>query len=148
MKLHHATLILRVLPLFALTACGDLLPTTSGTFTDVYAKTLSSCTQCHDGSNATEYGSLDFSTQASAYETLVGTTVTGPMAAGTCGQVPLVAAGSPSTSYLTAVLFTDYAASFSSGGCVPYATHLEDQSISPEEKTSIETWITNGAAND
>lgn len=144
MKSHSLLKLILPLPLFALTACGDLLPTTPGTFGDVYKNTLSgTCVGCHDGSDS-EKSALDFTTQEQAYATLVGTYVTGDGFSSACGSQKLVEAGSPSNSYLMATLFPDYQASYTA--CDAYAH--ETTSLTDDQKTSISDWITNGAAND
>jgi hypothetical protein len=60
-------------------------------------------------------------------------------------------AGQPAASYFAAVLISEYRATTNGIGsdpdCVSYADHLEDQSLSSEEQSSITTWITGGALN-
>ncbi len=133
-------------------AASQLVDPTPGTFGSVYTKTLKAgnCVQCHDGSNSAEYGNLNFSTQALAYQTLTQGTVTGPVAKGNCGGLKLINANSPTTSYFTAVLFDEYATQSGFAGdsdCAPYATHRSEQNISADEKTSIIDWINAGAPN-
>lgn len=153
-KLNRSKNLLGILAgawVLALNGCGQLAELTPGTFSNVYSNTLKSCAQCHDGTDASvENGTVDFSSQALAYETLLAGTVSGITAAGTCAGVKLVDAGSPSTSYLLAVLFADYASGTGfagDGDCVPYATHLEDQNVSASEKASMVQWIQDGAQN-
>jgi hypothetical protein len=138
-----------------LSGCGqvsDLVDSTtaqSGTFSHVYSNVLSDCLQCHDGSNAADYGALDFSSKAKAYESLQGT-VSGPLASGTCAGVELITASAPADSYFAAVLLSEFATTSGIAGdsdCVPYANHLEDQNLTTAEKTSIKDWITAGALN-
>jgi len=141
---RHLLHWLRPLPLLAFAACGDLIPATPGTFSDVYKNTLSgTCLGCHDGSDP-EKSALDFSTQEQAYATLVGTYVTGDGFSSACGSQALVVAGSPQSSYLMATLFPDYQSSYT--GCDAYAH--ETTSLTTGQQTSISDWITNGAAND
>ena len=133
-----------MLYLSALTACGDILPTVPGTFSDVYKNTLSgTCLGCHDGTDP-QKSNLDFSTQATAYATLVGTTVTGDQSSAACGSQTLVSASSPDTSYMLATLFDDYRTAFTA--CDAYVH--ETVSITDSQKSSMVDWITNGAAND
>jgi hypothetical protein len=126
--------------------------TTSGTFSDVYAKTLKKdCLQCHDGADTAQFGNLDFSTQANAYESLTTGTVSGPSSSNICTGVKLVDAGSPASSYLLATLFTEYTAASNYGGvaaCIPYNAHALLDALSPSKKASMVAWITAGAPND
>jgi hypothetical protein len=136
-----------------LSACGKSTESTSGTFTQVYTNTLSrACIECHKpGTAATDQDgvTLNFSTQATAFSTLLESTVRGASSTGTCGSVKIVTAGSVENSYLAGVLFTDYHKDNFAGvsGCTPYAVHLQNQNLSASEKTTILDWIRNGALN-
>lgn len=139
--------ILAVLP-----QCGTKTSAPSGTFTAVYTNTLSTaCGSCHlpGGSAAADGVKLDFSTQATAYSTLVGTTVAANDVVGTCGGVKLVAPSSPATSYLVGTLITSYGGTAfetaTGTSCVPYAGHSVN--LSADEESSLTAWIQNGAQN-
>ncbi len=126
----------------------------SGTFSHVYTVTLkTACIECHVPTGAATVSNgvtLDFSTQAKAYSTLTGSVVTGQTSSGICANVKIVTASDLAKSYLAAVLFSDYNISNFAGktGCSPDTTHLSRENLSAAEKTSITTWITNGAKND
>lgn len=129
---------------------GGKIDATPGTFTHVYQATLSTaCVQCHvPGSDGGDH--LDFSDKGSAYRTLLGGAVSGHSSATICGGLKLIEPGVPRDSYLAAVLFAEYNA-IGFGGvpeCKPYSVHLEDQNLSDTEKSSILSWIRNGARND
>jgi hypothetical protein len=124
-----------------------------GTFSDVYTNTLSqACVQCHVPGTATSQVSkvkLNFTTQQTAYQTLVASTVSGVTSSGICAGVKIVVPRNPDNSYLSAVLFSDYDKTDFAGvpGCVPYSLHQQDQNLSAEEKNSVLLWIQNGALN-
>ncbi len=131
-----------------LSRCGNKGPA-SGTFGSVYTVTLkTACINCHQPGGAAT--ALDFTTQATAYNTLFGN-VRGPIAVGTCGTVKIVVPSNPNTSYLPAALFADYrtAGNQMKGvpACTPFITN-HNLNLSDAEKTSMITWITNGAKND
>lgn len=139
-----------------LVSCGKQTQApTPGTFTAVYTNTLSSaCIQCHVPTGAVYSAGggnvkLDFSTQATAYTTLIGVKVAGTSTVGTCGDNFLVVASGATKSYLAAVLFDDYSTANFGGqsGCTPYAVHHQDQHLSADEKASMVKWITDGALN-
>lgn len=142
-----------VVVLFLAQGCQKLDEPASGTFSYVYQKTLSTaCIECHVPSGAATqlYGvQLDFTLQATAYQTLTSSMVSGQSSVGACSSVRIVASGSPQTSFLAGVLFTDYFTTNFAGvaGCTPYSAHLNDQNLSDAEKASIISWIQNGAPN-
>lgn len=150
-RLTLATLVMAQI----LSGCGQLAtPTaTSGTFTSIYTSTLSktTCVSCHEpgGSGYANGVTLDFSTQALAYQTLTSATVSNPSEKTNCSGVKIVYPSNASKSYLAAVLFSDYNANNFAGvsGCQPYTVHLQNLSLSADEKTSILNWINNGALN-
>lgn len=160
-KMENIKIVLHVGFIFILTLvcsnCGKTPEsgTTSGTFSDVYTKTIkgSSCVECHSptGMAKLNYGvQLDFTSQSTSYSTLTNNNVvTASDMTGTCGSAKLIVSGSPSTSYFAAVLISQYNVSNFGGisGCTPYRTHLSDLNISAAEQTSITDWITNGAQN-
>lgn len=135
--------------------CGQTPTTTpaSGTFSAVYVDTLSkACIECHvpSGAATAQDGvQLDFSSPTQAYNSLLNSTVHGSRSVGTCGSVKIVTVSNATTSYLAGVLFSDYYKSNFGGvsGCTPYAVHLQDQSLSADEKASIISWIKGGALN-
>ncbi len=124
-----------------------------GTFGYVYQNTLkTACIECHVPSGAA-YAShgvqLDFSTQDTAYSTLLAKNVTGSSSTGTCSGIRIVSPSTPASSYLAGVLISSYHISNFAGvsGCTPYANHLSDQNLSAEEQTSLIEWIQGGALN-
>jgi len=139
--------------------CGTS-PSTStpaaGTFTNVYAIfTAAQCSRCHTppATSANENGSsLNLSTQALAYSTLVGTTATPTTVTATdnsaCSTVKLVNTATPANSYLLAI-FTpaDQVTGFGSASCRPDASHLQSDNLSADQLTTITNWITAGALN-
>lgn len=137
-----------------LSSCGNNTAndatTTSGSFSSIYTTTISTaCINCHVTGGSSNGSQLDFSSKALAYSTLTTKHVTGGSSVGTCGSASIVLAGSPSTSYLAAVLVSGYSSSNFAGisGCQPYSTHLIDQNLSTAEKNSIIAWIQGGALN-
>jgi hypothetical protein len=130
---------------------GSTIPT-SGTFASVYSIIKSnSCNQCHIPTGAATVNSnvaLDFTSSTTAYTTLTTKLVTGTVASGTCGTVKIVGA-TPSKSYLSGILFTDYAGSNFAGvtGCTPVTTHTAMFNLSATNEASINAWITAGALN-
>ena len=141
--------------LITLARCGLVPDTTtpaSGTFGSVYVALKSNnCTECHvPGGAATVAGAqLDFTTQSTAYTTLLSKSVSATSSIGTCGSAKIVTAGDVSKSYLAAVLISSYSTSNFAGvtGCTPYSAHLTDTNMSAAEKTSVTDWIKNGALN-
>lgn len=145
---------LAVVLLFVVARCGQKDPE-PGTFGAVY-KSLktSNCNTCHVPTGAATKDSettIDFTSQETAYATLSpGTaTVKGKTSKTICANVKLVATTAAS-SYLAAVLFSDYNKSNFGGktGCSPITDHFSYQNLSSSEKDSIVNWITNGAKND
>lgn len=124
-----------------------------GTFGYVYQNTLkTACIECHVPSGAA-YAShgvlLDFSTQDTAYSTLLAKNVTGSSSTGTCSGIRIVSPSTPTSSYILGVLISSYHINNFAGvsGCTPYANHLSDQNLSSEEQTSLIQWIQGGALN-
>jgi len=153
-----ATTGLLVLSLM-LTRCGsnNSNSTTSNaaitpSFASIYTNVLSqACIQCHVPGTSVYINNnvhLDFTSASTAYSSLTGLTSSG-VSSSSCNGIKYVTPGSPSSSYLAAVLFADYNTSGFAGdsGCTPYATHLSDQNISSAEETAIIAWINAGAAN-
>ncbi len=155
----QALLAMSCLSIAALVGCGSSSSNTDTTaipqtFTGVYTNVFSTaCVQCHTGASGSAdtspYSStLDFTNATNAYNTLVGTgvpvQVMGTASSG-CHASDIVAPGNPSASYLAAVLFADYKASWTA--CSPYAAHLQDQNLSAAEETAIIGWIQAGAQN-
>ena len=154
---RKAVLALATMSVLFLSGCGEISKltegtTTSGTFSDVYTKTLNNdCIQCHDGADTNQFGNLDFSSQTKAYESLTSGTVSGPSSGNICAGVKLVDAGVPASSYLLATLFTDYTASSNYAGvatCIPYNAHALLDALSSSKKASLVAWVTSGALND
>lgn len=158
--LKLATPFLLVGVALVLSRCGTQTNSAaSGTFTDVYNSTLNvSCGSCHvpGGKPAADGASIDFTSKATAYNTLTTLKVTGSVAKGTCGSVPLVAGvGTASTnnaaaSYMPYVLFSDYTAPITgAGGCTPYSLsiHGGGLNLSAAQEASILAWINAGAPN-
>lgn len=140
---------------FGLVQCGKIADEpASGTFGSVYkALKNNSCQECHvptGSATVTSHVELDFTSQTTAYTTLINGTVKGSTSVGTCSGVKLVVPSSPSTSYLAAVLFSSYSHDdFGKTGCTPYSTHNSvDTHVTSTEQKSIIDWISNGAQND
>lgn len=129
----------------------------SGSFTNIYQNTLSTdCLTCHPGSSATAAGvTLDFSTQAKAYSSLVGTTGSPSVVSATdyapkCPNVQFVVSDQPSQSYLEAEVDPSYYVASDFAGvstCTPY-DHSGTISLSTSELASITAWINAGIPND
>jgi hypothetical protein len=136
-----------------LSGCGKESTTpAAGTFGNVYTVTLrTACANCHapGGLPTTQGCTLDFSSQAQAYSTLTGGTVAGSGEPTACLGLKYVVAGDPSSSYLVGVLNSTYHVNNFAGhsGCLPYATHLQDQNLTADEQSSIVSWIQGGAQN-
>ena len=137
----------------ALSGCGKKEESfTSGTFTAVYNQTIKgqNCNECHvPGGSAANVGvGLDFTSQATAYQTLVSEMVSGAGSSG-CSALKIVVAGSPSTSYLVPVLISSYATNGFGGqtGCQPINTHHSLVNLSTDEQSSLIAWIQGGAQN-
>lgn len=157
MKIRFGTRLLISLALlgFLSTACqNNKDEAATVTFTQVYTQTLSGtfCKNCHipGGSAWTNGVRLDFSTKATAFNTLMSVLPTGSSSIHTCGQVAMVSAGSPSLSYLAGVVVNSYNTPNFAGvtGCTPINDHVVSAYASPAEQTAILTWIQNGAKND
>lgn len=137
------------LPIF-IGRCGKLGPP-AGSFGDVYQNVIVSANcaaQCHvPGGTATSAGAqIDFTSQTTSYDTLTTKSVGGASSVG-CGAVKIVKSGDPSKSYLAAVLISTY--NTTTVGCTPLNTHITGiANLSETQKSSIVTWITNGAKND
>ncbi len=122
-------------------------------FTTVYTDTLSTaCLECHrPGGAATQtYGvELNFTSQATAYQTLTSLNVTGSSSTGICGGIRIVTPSSVEQSYLAGVLIESYHVNNFAGvsGCTPYSLHLSDQSLTDAEQSAIVSWIQHGALN-
>jgi hypothetical protein len=137
------------LPMF-LSRCGKQ----SGTFSDVYTNVIQSanCSQCHvTGGSSQNTAQQDYSSQSAAYTSLTTKTVTGT-GSGTagCSGRSIVSAGAPASSYVAQLLVSSY--NTASGGCTPLNTHLSGGlgvvNLSESQRTSLVTWIQNGAKND
>jgi len=135
-----------------LSRCGPKTPA-PGTFGSVYQVTLkTACIECHTPSTAATLNNgvvLDLTSQTTAYNTFFGFVV-GRVAKGSCGAVRLVVAGSTSTSYLPAALFSDFRTGVNMTGTPACQPHTIDHNLnlSSAEKQSLLDWITSGAKND
>ncbi len=110
--------------------------------------------ECHIPTGAATVNSgvrVDFTSQVTAYTTLTGTSsVQGAVSKGNCSTVKLGVASSPSTSYLTGALFSDYTKNNFAGvtGCTPYySAHVSSFNISDSQESSITSWMKSGALN-
>jgi hypothetical protein len=153
-RLIQATGLLALL--MVLTHCGKVEEATgpaSGTFGHVYKAIKSNnCDECHVPTGAATVNSnvqLDFTSQTTAYTTLMNTTVTGGASVGTCGAVKNVTASDPTKSYFAGIMVPAYRMDNFAGatGCLPVNTHIEQYSFSGDEQTSLTNWIKNGALN-
>ncbi len=139
--------------MLAVTGCSQLQ--SDSTFTAIYKNTIegsAECISCHSptgSATALDGVQLDFSTQSQAYLTLTSKKVNGATARGTCGSVSIVSSGSPESSYLMGILFSDYGTNDFAGvsGCLPVTTHYSILNLTSSEKTAISQWISEGALN-
>jgi hypothetical protein len=129
--------------------CGKALGPASGTFGNVYETLKSDCIECHvpGGSGLVSGSTFDVTSATTAYNTLLSDTA--HTAAPECAGVKLVVANTPTSSYLAAVLFSDYNINSFAGvaNCKPITRHHSDLNLSADEKTSILAWINGGALN-
>lgn len=139
---------------FSLADCGQIPLSTSpasGTFGSVYQSIQTSgCVECHapGGSATLSNSTLDFTSQASAYSSLIAASATS--GGSNCASLKDVVAGSPSTSYMLGALITAYRDNFSTATgttCQPTNSHGLTVALSAEEQASLVAWIQNGALN-
>jgi len=142
-----------------LQGCGSSVNSTSGfsgtgpaTFTQAYSQVLgqANCVSCHQpgGSAMINNGvQLDFSTQTSAYNTLMNNFVTATDR--TCANVRIVVPNNAPVSYLATVLFPSYYQQndFVVAGCTPYSGHETTFSFSTSDVNVVIGWINAGAPN-
>jgi len=142
--------------LLALTAC---VPEESGTFTAVYEEYFVECANCHaedaPGYTSNIEKSLDFSTEDSAYSTLMGSAsgLTGNQAA--CNGVKFVVSGDPGSSLVVAVVDEDVRQAFDlTGNPDCNVDSISDMTVktgltpSTAFLDSLKEWISSGAARD
>jgi hypothetical protein len=132
----------------------------SSSFASLYSSYLSQCAACHapaaPGRTYTTEQSLDFSTQKTAYTTLVGagaakaTGLAGNQTA--CNGVAFVIAGKPASSLLVAVIDATTRLTFAQGtGMACDATAVSDMVLKTGTEPpagfipALEAWITAGA---
>ena len=140
----------------SLFACA---PEEAGTFAGVYEEYLVECANCHApealGATSDIEKSLDFSTEDSAYSTLMGsaTGLSGNQAA--CNGVKFVVAGDPSSSLVVAVVDEDVRQAFDlSGNADCNADSISDMTVkvgfAPGSSflDSLKKWIEDGAARE
>src|SRR4051812_10536331 len=88
--------------------CGKIADSTpaSGTFGSVYNTLKTACIECHvpGGNGASNGEKLDFTTQATAYATLVTTSPTALSGGAACSTVKIVVPSNSTYSYLIGVL--------------------------------------------
>lgn len=134
-----------------LVSCGA--PKDEPAFTPVYTILSSACIQCHQpgGSATANYGvSLDFTTQASAYSTLLAGNVSASTTSTICSGVKIVSAGSPSSSYLLGTVVSTYNVPNFAGktGCTPSNhNNLYGINLSSAQQTTLINWVQSGATN-
>ncbi len=123
---------------------------TAGTFSYVYNKSLkTACIECHVPDADQKGAKLDFTSQDTAYQSLLGNTVLGINSVGQCGALRIVEPGRPSSSYLLGMNVPSYRVDNFGDvtGCTPLNTHLTPPYLSDEEQNSIVSWIQSGAQN-
>jgi hypothetical protein len=151
-----------VLVVVLVSRCGNNTSNTSptavpGTFTHVWQNVISTtCQQCHQagGSAVRTCPSIkvDFSSQTTAYNTLVGTGGVPAMVACAdvlpqCNGVQLVAPGNSSASYMEYLVDPSFTGQ-PKPGCTSYAHQPGVAGISAANLDSLKVWIdTNKAAN-
>ncbi len=135
------------------TSCGERgTDSVEPTFSSLYANYFSSaCVQCHSpGTDAYDDGVLfDFTTQESAYDSLLSRTVTSPSNPGLCLGVKIVDAGNAKNSYLTGVLLGSYNTNNFAGvsGCRPDQGHINRNDFPSSAQSALLNWINEGAQN-
>ncbi len=148
MRSHKADLLTCLLVMGFVVGCGskkEILgsnPTFSSLYTGLFSK---SCVTCHQpgGSAWTDGINLDFSSQPAAYSSLTSLRST----ALHCTSLSLVQSGSPSRSVLLAVLFDDYS-TIAGTSCVGDAIHRDQNgNTASGDKSSLVSWIEQGALN-
>lgn len=153
MKIRRSMTLSALIALAAILVLGRCSKQESeGPFTKIYNNTLSrKCVDCHNpsGQATLNYNvQLNFTLNSAAYQTLLAGGVQGATSTGTCGSVRIVAAGSPSTSYLLSQVVPSYYSTNFGGvsGCTPYSGHQVN--LSQSEQDELVSWIQNGAQND
>lgn len=136
--------------LFSLSGCSPATSEESANFTSIYNTVLSgTCVNCHfPGGSAWQSGvTLDLSNMDNAYNDLLNRAVQNVSNPSQCMNVRRVQPGSPTTSFLMGVLFSDYNRNnFANvSGCQPSVAHLSYVNLSSTEKGNLATWINNGA---
>lgn len=136
--------------LFSLSGCSPATSEESANFASIYNTVLSgTCLNCHfPGGSAWQAGvTLDLSNMDNAYNDLLNRAVQNVSNPSQCMNVRRVQPGSPTTSFLMGVLFSDYNRNnFANvSGCQPSVAHLSYVSLSSAEKGNLATWINNGA---
>jgi hypothetical protein len=120
-------------------------------FSGLYSEYLKGCGECHAPGNvayADDVKNLDMSSESAAYTSLMSVAVIAKKAGAECAALKYVAAGSPQTSILYAIMDADTAESFTAA-CRPlkHAKEYGGEANSPtaEQKEKIKEWITKGA---
>ncbi|NBO37943.1 hypothetical protein EBU99_05100 [bacterium] len=125
-------------------------------FSGIYSSYLKSCGECHEPNNIDAYKdnvpNLDLSTEDAAYTSLLKSVEIRKKTGAGCPAAKYVEPGRVSSSYLFAVLDSETADSFATGGnssCKPLYHTKKDGGVanepSAEQKTAISNWIKNGA---
>ena len=147
------TSIVLALTVLVLARCGlEQAQAPSGTFRSVFqAFESNNCAECHAptaAAYAVDGVQMDLSAQAAAYSDLTTKNSFSP-STGDCAGIKLVTGGDLSKSYFAAVLLADVATdNFAGTSCTPCSEHHTSQNLTDAQKTSIRTWIENGAPND
>lgn len=141
---HSRKVFAALLVSFAATATGAFGCSSSNpaapteTFTDVYTTILQpKCASCHAAGAPDKF--MDLSTQAAAFQSLVGVSASGPACS---GKGTRVVAGDANDSLLFQKVSE---AKPSCGVQMPYNG---PPYLSAADQTKIETWINDGALND
>lgn len=131
----------------------------SGTYSNLYTKVFSvQCISCHSpGKDPYTYADgsggltgLSFESAAIGYSDLNAGHVSGVQSGDYCQKISYVSSGSPTTSYLMAVLSANYSTTNFAGqtNCTPLNSHQTAfVSLCAPDVTALESWIQSGAPN-
>jgi hypothetical protein len=156
--IHSAVLIAVIVVLSRCGSNSSTSPETAASFTYVWQNTISTtCQSCHlpGGSASITCAGIkvDFTSQGSAYNTLVG--VGGVPAKPVCkdvlpqcANVAFVAPGNPGTSYMEYLVDPAYTGQIPGTSCTSYAHQVLVPGISANNLAAIKSWITSNALND
>lgn len=149
--------LLAAVPL-ALAGCGGAETTVplEAKWSSLHANYFKKCADCHSpsgpGRTSDTEASLDFSTAAKGYQTLMGSATGLKLSFAACNGVPFVVSGQPGKSLVVAAIDASTRAAFLSGTCDQDG--IGDMTVKVGAQppdgfvTALKQWITSGAAND